>query len=102
MFCISVSDKFDEPFPLGKKLEYAENFIYLPSYKMLEPDSFKNFPNTPEAVFAKNLVWDMLAIDEFGLKHKDSLKLNKIYRIRDTGGNLTWQLSAIIPILKYS
>ncbi len=82
----SVSDKFDEPFPLGKKLEYAENFIYLPTYKMLEPASFKNFPNTPEAVFAKNLVWDMLAIDEFGLKHKDSLKLNKIYRIRDTGG----------------
>jgi len=82
----SASDKFEEPFPLGKKLEYAENFIYLPTYKMLEPASFKNFPNTAEAVFAKNLVWDMLAIDEFGLKHKDSLKLNKIYRIRDTGG----------------
>ena len=82
----SASDKLDEPFLPGKKLEYVENFIYLPTYKMLEPDSFKNFPNTSEAVFAKNLVWDMLAIDEFGLKHKDSLKLNKIYRIRDTGG----------------
>ena len=82
----SASDKLDEPFLPGKKLEYVENFIYLPTYKMLEPDSFKNFPNTAEAVFAKNLVWDMLAIDEFGLKHKDSLKLNRIYRIRDTGG----------------
>jgi hypothetical protein len=83
---LSSSDNYSEPFGQGKKLEYAENFSYVPSSKMLEAASFKGFLNSPEAVFAKNLVWDMMTIQEFGLKFLDSLKLNQVYRIRDTNG----------------
>jgi hypothetical protein len=83
---LSSSDNYAEPFGQGKKLDYAENFSYVPSFKMLEAASFKGFPNSPEAVLAKNLVWDMMTIQEFGLKFLDSLKLNQVYRIRDTNG----------------
>ena len=47
---------------------------------MLEADAFKNFPATPENVFARNLIWDMMSIERFAWNYSDSLKLNKPYR----------------------
>jgi len=58
-----------------------ENIKYIPSGEMLDARAFKDFPAGPEAVFTRNLVWDMMAIEEFAWKHTDSLRLNKIYRI---------------------
>ena len=78
---ISSSNNFSEPFPVGIKQDYMENMKYVPSSKMLEKGSFKNFPSKTESVFAKNLVWDMMMIEEFAWKYTDSLKLNKYYVI---------------------
>ena len=78
---ISNSSNYAEPFPAGTKQEYMENLTYVPSPKMLAAESFKNFPATTDAVFARNLVWDMMAIENFAWDFTDSLKLNKTYRI---------------------
>ncbi len=83
---ISGSKSFSEPFPSGKKQEYMENIKYVPSSKMLEADAFKDFPAGVETVFAKNLVWDMMAIEGFAWDYSDSLKLNTIYRIPEIKG----------------
>ncbi len=76
---LSGSNSFIEPFPQGTLQEYMENFKYIPSSKMLEPQAFKDFPSTPDAVYAKNLAWDMMAIEGFAWDYNDSLKLNRIY-----------------------
>jgi hypothetical protein len=77
----SASNNFSEPFTKGTKLDYMENMKYVPSGKMLDKESFKNFPGNVESVFAKNLVWDMMAIEEFAWNYTDSLNLNKYYVI---------------------
>ena len=83
---ISESQNIDEPFPSGTKKEYMENFKYIPSGKMLQQDAFKNFPTTPENVFARNLIWDMLSFEIFSWQYYDSLKLNKPFIIPDIKG----------------
>lgn len=83
---ISESNKFQDPFPKGEKQEYMENIKYVPSPKMLEADAYKDFPASPKSVFAKNLIWDMMAIEGFAWDNTDSLKLNKSYRIPEIKG----------------
>jgi hypothetical protein len=78
---ISSSNNYSGAFPEGVKQGYMENMKYVPSSKMLDKGSFKNFPAKTDAVFAKNLVWDMMMIEEFAWKYTDSLKLNKYYII---------------------
>ena len=78
---IASSNKFLDAFPQGVRQDYMENMKYVPSSKMLDKASFKNFPAKTDAVFAKNLVWDMMAIEDFAWKYTDSLKLNKYYII---------------------
>ncbi len=82
---VSVSKDFNEPFKSKVKLEYIEDFTYKPSPNMLDAVHYKNFPPTPEAVFARNLIWDMMAFEGFAWDHLDSLKLNEVYRISDIG-----------------
>jgi hypothetical protein len=48
---------------------------------MLNPSQFADFPPTAEAVYARNLIWDMMAIEGLAWDHLDSLKLNKTYLI---------------------
>jgi len=63
---ISGSDNFSEPFPAATKQEYMENFKYVPSPKMVqEKEAFKNFPLSPENIYARNLVWDMMSFEIF-------------------------------------
>jgi len=83
---ISASQTFDAPFPQGSKKEYMENFKYVPSPKMLQEDAFKNFPATPENVFARNLIWDMYSFEFFSWPYFDSLKLNEPFIIPDKNG----------------
>jgi hypothetical protein len=83
---ISGSDRFAGTFPEGKNQEYMENMKYIPSPKMLEAGTFKNFPASTDAVFAKNLIWDMMAIEGFAWDYSDSLKLNKTFRIPEIRG----------------
>jgi hypothetical protein len=84
---ISESNSFSDPFPAGEKQEYMESIKYVPSSKMLEADAFKNFPAKPESVFAKNLVWDMMMIENFAWNYSDSMKLNKNYIIPGISGD---------------
>jgi len=83
---ISGSNNFNEPFPSGTKQKYMENFRYIPSPKSLEPEFFSGFPSTPEAVFAKNLVWDMMMIENFAKDYNDSLKVGRTYHIPEIKG----------------
>jgi hypothetical protein len=83
---ISSSSDFSKPFPSGSKQEYMENFKYVPSSGMLDAAAFKDFPQGPETVFAKNLVWDMMMIENFAWKYSDSLKLNRTYIIPEING----------------
>ena len=84
---ISNSGNFSQPFPEGRKQEYMEGMKYLPSRKMLDKTSFNNFPAKTESVFAKNLVWDMMVIEEYAWNYADSLKLNSYFIIHpETGG----------------
>jgi hypothetical protein len=83
---ISSSSDFSKPFPSGTKQVYMENFKYVPSPEMLKADAFKDFPAGTETVFAKNLVWDMMMIENFAWDYSDSLKLNKTYIIPEISG----------------
>jgi hypothetical protein len=78
---ISSSNSFSGTFPEGRRQSYMEDFRYIPSDKMLQPSAFKDFPPNPESVYARNLIWDMMGIENFAWNFKDSLKLNKIHRI---------------------
>ena len=83
---ISGSQSFEEPFPQGTKQEYMENIKYVPSPKMVQEEAFKNFPSSPENIFARNLIWDMMSFEIFAWNYYDSLKLNKPYIIPDING----------------
>jgi hypothetical protein len=83
---ISASNNFSESFQNGKNQVYMENMKYVPSENMLQPDAFTDFPASPESVFAKNLVWDMMAIEMFAWDYTDSLRPGKTYFIPDIKG----------------
>lgn len=83
---ISTSGKQGEPFPEGKRQEYMENLKYLPSSEVLTSGFFKDFPSDPESVYSKNLIWDMMMIENFARDYTDSLKLNIVYHIPDIKG----------------
>lgn len=78
---VSASNVFAGPFPEGNKQVYMENFKYIPSEKMLDENNYSNFPSSPENIYARNLIWDMLATDIFAWKYNDSLKVNQPYII---------------------
>lgn len=83
---ISSSDSFDQPFPQGSNQEYMENFKYFLSKEMFREEAFKKFPSSTENVFARNLIWDMMALKLFGKEYHDSLKLNIPFIIPDKKG----------------
>lgn len=61
-------------FPEGELFNPMENFTYVPSAEMVNPDAFPGFP--PNSFYAKNLVWDMLGLEGFAWYYFDSLHLN--------------------------
>lgn len=83
---LSSSSRFEDSFPSGTRQDFIEGFKYIPSPDMvLKPGSFTGFPPTPDAVYSKNLIWDMMAFETFAFTNHDSLKLNKSYDIPDSG-----------------
>lgn len=58
---------------------HMENFRYVPSSEIVEESFFKDFPNDVANVYTRNLIWDMVAIEEYAWKYFDSLELNKTY-----------------------
>lgn len=76
---ISKSNIFNGTFPAGTKQEYVENMTYLPSSGMISGESFKDFPAGTDNIFVRNLIWDMMMIEDFAWKYSDSLELNRKY-----------------------
>ncbi|MCJ7448663.1 MAG: hypothetical protein MUO72_13315 [Bacteroidales bacterium] len=83
---ISGSQIYDEPFSQGVRQDYMENYRYIPSPEMLKEESFRNFPSSPENIFARNLIWDMFSFEIFAWTYCDSLKINKTYVLPDITG----------------
>lgn len=83
---ISASNIEDGDFTEGKKLDYMENFSYVPSPSMVtEKTAFRDFPATPENVFARNLIWDMYSFEVFAWMYYDSLRLNEPFILDNPG-----------------
>lgn len=71
---VATSHQPDGDYPEATPLPYIENFEFVPGNEIAQASAF---PGWPENSFhAKNLVWDMLAFQAFGLAHFDKLVLN--------------------------
>lgn len=83
---ISASNSEDAVFGEGLKLDYMEDFRYVPSPSMVtEKTAFRDFPATPENIFARNMIWDMYSFDVFAWQFYDSLRLNEPFIINKPG-----------------
>jgi hypothetical protein len=83
---VSMSMSRDAEFPAGTSISYMEDFSYLVTADMLNPENFTTF--TENSAFAKNLIWDMMAIEGFGWSAWDKLKLNEPYSAKDFNGKM--------------
>jgi hypothetical protein len=77
------SGKFDS----GSKKDYMEGFKYTPSDNMLKESAFAAFPKGVENVYARNLIWDMLAVEDFAWKYCDSLRMNNPFNLVKSGNS---------------
>lgn len=71
---VATSHQPDGAYPNPTPLTYIENFEFVPGYQLSEASTFAGWPEN--SFHAKNLVWDMLAFEAFGLAHFDQLVLN--------------------------
>lgn len=69
------------------KQDYIENITYIPSSGVLEESFFETFEKHNDNVFARNLIWDMIAIEGYAWNYFDSLQLNKTYIVPDIQGS---------------
>ena len=76
---VSVAMSMDKEadFAGGVPVAYMENFTYKPGEHMMTEEKFADF--TEHSSYAKNLIWDMLAIEGFAWRHFDELKLNTTF-----------------------
>ncbi len=72
--------------PDGSPVAYMENFTYKPSEEMLNFEAFQG--NEEFAIFAKNMVWDMLGLEGFAWDFWDSLKINQPYSASEYNGKV--------------
>ncbi|HVN56726.1 MAG TPA: hypothetical protein VMT63_00365 [Bacteroidales bacterium] len=80
---VTINNSPGDNAPAGpeKKIDYMENFTYVSGPEMLNESAFRSFPESVEAVYAKNLVWDMMTVESFAWNHCDSLRMNKPYYV---------------------
>ena len=83
---IAMAMSRNAEFPAGAPINYMEDFSYLVTTDMLNPENFSTF--TENSAFAKNLIWDMMAIEGFGWSAWDKLKLNEPYSAKDFNGKM--------------
>ena len=84
---ISHQKDLNEPFPEGTKQDYMEGMTYGPSDDYLNLEAFKKFPPIT-GIFARNLVWDVLAFEGLGWTYYDSLRLNVPFSAKSINGKL--------------
>lgn len=68
----------DEAYTDEQTIDYMENFTYVTSRDMLNPEKFQTF--TDHSAFTKNLIWDMMGIEGLAWLCFDKLELNKPYK----------------------
>ena len=83
---VAMSMQRNADFSSGTKLRYMEDYSYLPSPDMLNPEKFETFEE--HSAYAKNLIWDMLGIEGFAWAYFDVLELNKPYNATDFNGKM--------------
>ena len=83
---VAMAMSRDAVFPAGVPIRYMEDFSYLVTTDMLNPENFTSF--TENSAFAKNLIWDMMAIEGFGWSAWEKLKLNEPYSAKDFNGKM--------------
>ena len=64
-----------------------EDFKYIPSSHLMEESFFKDFPNRPDNIFSRNLIWDMMIIERYAWNYFDTLEWNKTYIVPDMHGS---------------
>lgn len=84
---VAISMQPEGDYSGGEKLDYMEDFSYVPSEEMIQPEQFENFTGMYTA-FAKNLIWDMLGIEGLAWAHFEKLGLNKPLHAVDFNGEL--------------
>ena len=76
------SKVLDAVFPQGVKINFLQDFEYVPSEEVLTPEFFKD--NLPEAdPLIMNLIWDALGFDALAYCCWDSLKLGEEFRAKN-------------------
>jgi len=83
---VAMAMQRDAEFPAGTPIGYMENFSYNVSENMLNAEAFASFGEN--SAFAKNLIWDMMAIEGFGWSAWEKLKLNEPYSAKDFNGKM--------------
>jgi len=83
---ISHSDNQSGVYKENIKQEYMEGFGYVVSSLIMDETFFNDFPNQPDNVLARNLIWDMMMIEGYAWNYTDSLELNKTFVIPDIHG----------------
>jgi len=78
---IAFAKELEDELQAGELQEYMQGFEYSPTagFTLFLPNFFATFPSTPEATFAKNLVWDTYMLEDFGRNHFEHLELNRPY-----------------------
>ena len=71
----------DSDFNEGAVIPFMEGFTYVPSEKIMLAESFPEF--SVNTMYAKNLVWDMMAFEAFAWAYFDSLQLNEEFFARE-------------------
>jgi hypothetical protein len=83
---VAMAMQRDAEFPAGTPIGYMENFSYKVSENMMNSEAFAGFGEN--SAFAKNLIWDMMAIEGFGWSAWDKLKLNESYSAKNFNGKI--------------
>lgn len=84
---ISHTKKQTQPYSNSDKQDYMENFTYMPSLDFLEESFFESFDKNNNNVFARNLIWDMSAIELFAWNYYDSMQLNQTFLVSEIQGS---------------
>lgn len=83
---VAMAMQREGEFPEGAPLNYMEDFSYSSSDNMLKEEAFESFGEN--SAFAKNLIWDMIAIETFAWEYFNELKLNETFKAVSINGKL--------------
>jgi hypothetical protein len=83
---ISKANNYSEPYLVSVKQDYMEGVTYNPLAQVLEESFFESFEKHDDNIYARNLIWDMTAIETFAWNYFDSLQLNQTYLVPEIQG----------------